>query len=256
MNAKPQRAALVTGAAKRIGRAIALALAKRGWNLALHYNSSEKEASKLAADIIAKGGRAAAFKANLANEAEVAALAEQAVKKIGPLTALINNASVFELDTFKTASLESWNLHMQVNLRAPFLLTQAFFTQLPEACDANVINIIDQRVWNLTSQFTSYTLSKAALWTLTQTLALALAPRIRVNAIGPGPTLQSAHQSKEAFRRQWSSLPLGRRVRPEEIGEAVCFILDAPSMTGQMIALDGGQHLGASRRRDNTADID
>ena len=133
---------------------------------------------------------------------------------------------------------------MEVNLRAPLVLTRAFAEQLPDGVEGNVINVIDQRVWNLTPHFTSYTVSKAALWTLTRTLALALAPRIRVNAVGPGPTLPSARQTEEQFRRQWSSLPLMRRVAPEEICEAVRFIIDAPSVTGQMIAVDGGQHLG------------
>ncbi len=260
MSAHPHRTALVTGAAKRIGRAIALTLAGRGWALALHYNASGGEARRLADEIRAGGGQAAVFKADLSSEEETALLTPRVVEETGPLAALINNASVFEYDTPETASRESWDLHMQVNLRAPFVLTQAFAALQPKTekapgeapGEANVINIIDQRVWNLTSQFTSYTLSKSALWTLTQTLALALAPRIRVNAIGPGPTLPGARQTEETFRRQWASLPLERRVEPEEIGEAACFILDAPSMTGQMIALDGGQHLGTRQRRDKS----
>lgn len=245
------RAALVTGGAKRIGRAIVLALARRQWTVAIHYNTSENDARQLAAEIASAGGQAGIFQADLASEEATASLITRVTAKIGPLNALINNASVFEYDTPETASRASWDVHMQVNLRAPFVLTQAFAAQPHLADGGNVINIIDQRVWNLTSQFTSYTLSKSALWTLTQTLALALAPRIRVNAIGPGPTMPSSRQTEESFRRQWASLPLERRVGPEEIGEAVAFILDAPSMTGQMIALDGGEHLVRRQRRDH-----
>jgi NAD(P)-dependent dehydrogenase (short-subunit alcohol dehydrogenase family) len=135
---------------------------------------------------------------------------------------------------------------MEVNLRAPFVLTQAFVRQLPDAASGNVINVLDQRVWNLTPFFTSYTLSKAGLWTLTQTLALALAPRVRVNAVGPGPTLPSARQTEDSFRRQWQAMPLARPVHPKEVAAAVRFILDAPSVTGQMIAVDAGQHLSWS----------
>jgi len=248
---KPHRTVLITGGARRIGRAIVLALAERRWTVAIHYNHSGNDADRLAADIAIAGGQADVFKADLASEEETGSLISRVIAKVGPLDALINNASVFEYDTPETASRESWDIHMQVNLRAPFVLTQAFAAQPPSAREGNVINIIDQRVWNLTSQFTSYTLSKSALWTLTQTLALALAPRIRVNAIGPGPTLPSSRQTEESFRRQWASLPLERRVSPEEIGEAASFILDAPSMTGQMIALDGGEHLGRRRRRDD-----
>lgn len=240
--------ALVTGSARRIGRAIALQLADHGWSVAVHYNTSADEARELIGEIAERDVRSAAFKADLSNEKETAGLLARVVEELGPVTCLINNASVFEEDTLETTTRESWDTHMLVNLRAPFVLTQAFTAQKPQDIEGNVINIIDQRVWNLTPRFTSYTVSKAALWALTRTLAQALAPGIRVNAIGPGPTLPSAHQSEEQFTRQWSSLPLGRRVLPEEIGEAVCFILEAPAMTGQMIALDGGQHMGRHQR--------
>jgi NAD(P)-dependent dehydrogenase (short-subunit alcohol dehydrogenase family) len=240
--------ALVTGGAKRIGRAIALDLARHGWAVAIHYNRSAAAAERLADEIAGGGGRAASFRADLNLEADVAALAEQVVAELGPMRCLVNNASVFERDDAHTATRESWDLHMQVNLRAPFVLTQAFARQLPDHWHGNVINILDQRVWNLTPFFTSYTVSKAALWALTQTLAMALAPRVRVNAVGPGPTLPSTRQSEEQFVRQWSSLPLARQVQPQEICDAVRFILGAPSMTGQMIAIDGGQHLGWSSR--------
>lgn len=240
--------ALVTGAAKRIGRAIALDLARHGWAVAVHYNRSADAAEGVAEEILSAGGRALSVRADLNVEAEAAALAEQVVTKLGPMRCLVNNASVFEKDDAHTATRESWDLHMQVNLRTPFVLTQAFARQLPDRWDGNVVNILDQRVWNLTPFFTSYTVSKAALWALTQTLAMALAPRVRVNAVGPGPTLPSSRQTKEQFVRQWSSLPLARQVQAQEICDAVRFILTAPSMTGQMIAIDGGQHLGWSSR--------
>lgn len=243
------RTALVTGAGKRIGRAIALDLAGHGWALAVHYNRSGTDAAAVVAEIEGRGGRAAAFGADLSVETEGAALVDRAATALGPVGCLINNASVFERDDPETVTAESWALHMQVNLRAPFLLAQAFVRQLPAEAVGNVLNILDQRVWNLTPYFTSYTVSKAALWTLTQTLAMALAPRVRVNAVGPGPTLPSARQTEEQFVRQWSALPMARRVQPEEICAAIRFILDAPSLTGQMIAIDGGQHLAWNRKR-------
>ena len=169
------------------------------------------------------------------------------MRRAAPVTCLVNNASVFECDSPETATKESWDLHMQVNLRAPFLLVQGFLRQLPAAASGNVINILDQRVLNVTPHFTSYTVSKAGLWTLTQTLAMALAPRIRVNGVGPGPTLPSKRQTDEQFIRQWSRTPLARQVMPEEISAAVRFLLSAPSVTGQMISVCAGQHLGWSR---------
>ncbi len=253
----PQRhlpAVLVTGAARRIGKTIAMDLAAHGWAVALHHKSSHAEARELVARIEGQGGRAVALAADLSDEGQAIDLVGEAAEAIGPLTCVINNASVFENDTFETASLDSWNLHMQVNLRTPFVIIQALVRQLPDGVPGNVINLLDQRVWNLTPHFTSYTLSKAGLWTLTRTLALALAPRVRVNAVGPGPTIASARQSEEQFARQWSSVPLRRRVMPREIADAVRFILDAPSMTGQMIAVDGGQHLGWSQATAGRAD--
>ena len=243
-NDDPLKSVLVTGAARRIGRAIALDLAKSGWTVAIHYNRSKAEAAAVAEEISALGGEAVVVQADLALEEGAAGLVGQARDAIGPLSGLINNASVFEKDTPQTATKDSWDSHMQVNLRAPFQLTQAFSKQLTKGTEGNVINLIDQRVWNVTPHFTSYTVSKVALWGLTQNLALALAPSIRVNAIGPGPTLASIHQTEEQFERQWSAQPLSRPVKPEEICRAIQFLLDAPSITGQMIVLDGGQHLG------------
>lgn len=235
---------LVTGAGRRIGRAIALDLAAAGAAVAVHYNRSNKAAAAVVAEIEAGGGKAAAVQADLMDEKAAATLVGRAANAVGPLDCLINNASVFEDDNPRTATRQTWDTHMQVNVRAPFLLTQAFAAQLADGVEGHVINLIDQRVWNVTPYFTSYTVSKVALWGLTQNLALALAPNIRVNAIGPGPTLPSVHQTTEQFRRQWSKLPLKRQVQPEEICRAVRFLLDAPSVTGQMIVLDGGQHLG------------
>ena len=250
MNQGPPPTALITGAARRIGRAIALDLAAAGWRVVVHYNRSAKEAKAVVEEIARAGGRAAAVKADLMSEKAIQALIDKAASAAqGPVTCLVNNASVFERDSPTTATKKSWDAHMQVNLRAPFALTQAFARRLPAAAEGNVINLIDQRVWNVTPTFTSYTASKVALWGLTRNLALALAPRIRVNAIGPGPTLPSIHQTEAQFRRQWSGLPLGRQVTLEEICRAVRFLLGARSMTGQMIVLDGGQHLGRAPGR-------
>lgn len=238
------KAALVTGAGRRIGRAIALDLARAGWAVAVHYNHSSAEAEDTAAAIRAQGGRATAVRADLADAAATETLVARAADAVGPIALLVNNASLFENDLWNTVSGESWDRHMQINLRAPFVLMQEFARRRPKGVPANIVNLIDERVWNLTPYFVSYTVSKMGLWTLTQTLAMAMAPEVRVNAIGPGPTLPSARQTPEQFRRQWEMMPLKRPVDVEDICRAVRFILDASSMTGQMIALDGGQHLG------------
>ncbi len=238
------KAALVTGAARRIGRAIALDLAAHGWAVAVHYGRSRDAAEEVVERIAAGGGRAVALAADLAVEAERTALVARAAAALGPLGCLVNNASVFERDEAMTATRESWDAHMEPNLRAPLVLTQQFAAALPAARGGLVVNLLDQRVWNLTPHFVSYSVSKTALWSLTRSLALALAPRIRVNGIGPGPALPSARQSSEQFARQCASLPLGAGTTPEEICRAVQFLLAARSVTGQMIALDGGQHLG------------
>lgn len=238
--------ALITGAGRRIGRAIAMSLAANGWHVGVHYFRSANVAEALVYEIQSSGGRAVAIGADLSARGASSRLIEVAREHLGPLSCLVNNASVFERDTVSTATRSTWDQHMDVNLRAPFELSQAFVHQLPDTVEANIINIIDQRVWNLTPDFTTYTLSKVGLWGLTQILARALAPQVRVNGVGPGPTLQSAHQSEEAFANEWSSMPLKRQVSPEEIAAAVRFILDAPGMTGQMIAIDSGQHMGVS----------
>ena len=239
-----ERVALVTGGAKRIGRTLVLELARDGWAVAVHHHSSAAEAAALVAEIVQAGGRAVALAADLARETESAALVPRAADALGPLTCLVNNASVFEMDKIETMTRESWDRHIETNLRAPLVLSQAFARQLPEHAEGNIVNLLDQRVWKLTPYFLSYTVAKSGLWTLTQTLALALAPRIRVNGIGPGPTLPSARQTVEQFRQQQLAVPLRHGPTPEEIAAALRFILAAPSMTGQMIALDGGEHLG------------
>lgn len=235
---------LITGAAHRIGRAIAFDLAAHGHGVAVHYLNSQDDAQELVSAIHEIGGRAVAVKADLANEDDVKGIIPAATEVLGPLSVLINNASMFENDTVEDATRESWDTHMDVNLRAPFVLSQMFAEQLPDGMEGNIINILDQRVWNLTPFFMSYTVSKSALWTLTQTMALALAPKVRVNGIGPGPTIKNVRQSEDDFARQWSETPMHRTIMPDEIADAVRFIIHAPSMTGQMIALDGGQHLG------------
>ncbi len=240
------KAALVTGGAARIGRAIALALGQDGWAVAVHHRASDEAAARTAAEIEAAGGRAVALRADFTREAEVEALVAHAAEALGPLGCLVNNAAVFERDDMGSASRASWERHMAVNLRAPFVLTQAFAAALPAAHTGSIVNLIDQRVWSLTPHFVSYTLSKAGLWTLTRTSALALAPHIRVNALGPGPVLPSARQSAAQFEAQCARTPLQRGASPDEIAAGVRFILASPALTGQMIALDGGQHLGWS----------
>jgi NAD(P)-dependent dehydrogenase (short-subunit alcohol dehydrogenase family) len=242
----PPRTALVTGGARRIGRAIVLGLAGAGYGVVVHYRRSRDEAEALAGEIRETGGRAAVVAGDLAREDETATLIARAADALGPIDVLVNNASVFERDEALTATRESWDAHMEVNLRAPFALTQAFARALPDGIEGSVINLLDQRVANPTPHFTSYTVSKAGLWMLTRTLALALAPRVRVNGIAPGPVLPSRRQSAEQFRRQARATPLGRAADPAEIAETVLFLLAARSVTGQMIALDGGQHLNWS----------
>jgi NAD(P)-dependent dehydrogenase (short-subunit alcohol dehydrogenase family) len=237
------KTALVTGAARRIGRAIALDLAAHGFGIGVHYHRSPDAAEALVAAIKAKGGRAVALRADLGRESETALLIASLAETLGAPTLLVNNASLFERDDALTATRASWDAHMEANLRAPFVLSQEFARHLPADADGLIVNMLDQRVWNVTPHFTSYTLSKAGLWTMTQTLALALAPRVRVNAIGPGPVLPSSRQSQAQFDRQVASVPLRRSAKLEEICAAIHFMIAAKSMTGQMIALDGGQHL-------------
>lgn len=236
--------ALVTGAGKRVGRALAEALAADGHPVAVHYNRSDADAADVVAAIEAAGGQAAAVGADLSQETAVADLWHRAGDAIGaPVQLLINNASVFDFDDALSATRDGWDRHLGVNLRAPFHLIQQMARGLPDDRPALAINIIDQRVWRLTPEFMTYTLSKAGLWTLTQTLAQALAPRIRVAAIGPGPVLASIHQQDETFAEEAEAVPLQRGPALDELANAVRFLRDTPSFTGQMLALDGGQHL-------------
>lgn len=248
------RAALVTGAGRRLGRAMALDLAAQGIAVAVHYNASRDAAEAVAAEARALGVAAAAIGADLLDRAETARLVPAAAAALGaPLDVLVNNASIFEHDTIATATAASWDRHIGSNLRAPFELIQAFAAQAPRAgrdaagepvARAAAVNMIDQRVRKLTPEFATYTIAKAALWALTRTAAQGLAPDVRVNAIGPGPTLIAERQSGAHFARQRAATVLGRGASPAEVCAALRFLLAAPGVTGQLICVDGGQHLG------------
>ena len=244
--------ALVTGAGKRLGREMALYLARRGHDVAIHYASSKPEAEMVAAEIRAMGRRAECFHADLLDEPQVQALIPAVTAVLGPLTVLVNNASIFEYDRIDTATRKSWDRHIESNLRAPYVLTQAFARQCPPATiDDNgeplpqglIVNMLDQRIQKLTPEFSTYTIAKMGLWALTQTAAQGLAPHIRVNGIGPGPTLIGTRQSPEHFARQRAATVLGRGANPSDIVAALGFFLDSPGVTGQFIAVDGGQRL-------------
>ena len=244
---------LVTGAAKRLGRAMALYLARRGHDVAVHYAGSEKEALGVVAEIHAMGQNAVALQADLLEEEQTPALLPRASEALGgPIECLINNASIFEHDTLATASRGGWDRHLESNLRAPFVLTQAMAAQdLQPAIDDGgeplatglIVNMIDMRVRKLNPDFMTYTIAKTGLWTITRTTAQALAPAIRVNAIGPGPALQGARQTAESFDAQRAATLLGRGTDPSEINAALGYFLDAPAVTGQLLCIDGGQHL-------------
>jgi NAD(P)-dependent dehydrogenase (short-subunit alcohol dehydrogenase family) len=234
---------LVTGSAKRIGRQLALDLAGIGHDIAVHYNRSILEARDVAKLIREMGQRAIIVQGDLFLAETPERLIAEASEGMGGLSGLINNASIFEPDEVGTITTNSWAQHLDTNLRAPVMLAQAFARQLAPATHGNIINIIDQRVWKLNPKFFSYTASKSALWTVTRTLAQALAPHIRVNAIGPGPALPNIRMDEEEFVKQSRLTLLGCGTSPAEISAAVKFILSQPALTGQMIVLDGGQHL-------------
>ncbi len=247
--------ALVTGGGKRLGRAMALYLARRGHDLVVHYNSSADEAEQVANECRAMGRKAVAIQADLIVEAEMQGLISAATEAIGsPLAVLVNSASIFEYDNIRSATRESWDRHLESNLRAPFVLTQHFAEQAPEpviegqwnepTAQALVVNMIDMRVRKLTPEFMSYTIAKMGLWAFTRTAAQALAPKVRVNAIGPGPTMQGARQSDSHFATQRSSTIMQRGADPSDITHALGYFLDAPAVTGQLLCIDGGQHLG------------
>ncbi len=245
--------ALVTGGGARLGRAMALYLAKRGLAVAVHYNSSADGAEDVAATVRRDGGSSATLQADLLDEDAVQSLVPRAVEALGgPLTVLVNNASIFEYDTLATATRDSWDRHLESNLRAPFVLTQHFAATAPDPvlddlgeplAQALVVNMIDQRVHKLTPEFMTYTIAKMGLWAFTRTAAQALAPRVRVNAIGPGPTMQGHRQSAEHFRQQRQATISGRGASPADITAALGYFMDAPAVTGQILCIDGGQHL-------------
>lgn len=244
--------ALVTGAADRIGAAIATRLAAEGLCVVIHYRSSAEKAEALAEAIASDGGRADIVRADLSSRTDRMGLIAKAAEVFGPLSVLVNNASVFEPDSVDTLHEDLWDLHMAVHAEAPVFLARDFAAQLPDGVGGNIINIIDERVLRLSPDYFSYTLSKSLLWTATRTLAQSLAPQTRVNAIGPGPTLANSRQTEDEFRASQERLPLGDGASPEQISEGVIAILRLPSMTGQMIALDGGEHIEWSPRNGPT----
>lgn len=243
MNVTSPRSALVTGAARRIGAAIARDLAAHGWKVALHANTSRSEAEVVAAEIRARGGDAVVVPGDLSDLATLAPLIEATTGAIGPIGLLVNNASEFEPDEMGSLDPVRFERHLRVDLVSPCLLADLWAAHLPADASGHVINVIDQRVLRPTPKFFSYTLAKSALWTATRTMAQALAPRIRVNALGPGPSFRNTRQSEADFARQSAAVPLHRGPEPEEFGRAVRFLTETPSITGQMICLDGGQHL-------------
>jgi NAD(P)-dependent dehydrogenase (short-subunit alcohol dehydrogenase family) len=246
------RIALVTGAADRIGAAIAAALAASGWKVVIHYRSSAEKARATRDAIAAAGGDVALVKADLAKRPQRARLIADAAKPFGPLTLLVNNASTFEPDAATDLAEDLWDAHFAVHAEAPAFLSRDFAAQLPAGASGNIVNLIDERVLDLSPAFFSYTLSKATLWTMTRTLAQSLAPRIRVNAVAPGPSVAPAGVSPAGFKRRQAELPLGRAGSLAEIAQAVLAILDTPMLTGQMLAIDGGEHLEWPSRRGPT----
>jgi NAD(P)-dependent dehydrogenase (short-subunit alcohol dehydrogenase family) len=237
------RVALVTGAGRRIGRAIALGLATAGWDVAVHYRESAADADDVVTTIRALGRRAVALHADLADEAAVRALPRQTVHLLGALDCIVNNASLFEYDKPDAFSPALLATHMQCNVAAPLLLAQELHAQVPDGGQAVVINLLDQKLYNLNPDFLSYTLSKAALHTATTMLAQALAPKLRVVGVAPGITLVSGDQSATGFERAHKITPLGRSSTPQDIVDAVCYAANAKALTGTTLLVDGGQHL-------------
>lgn len=236
-------AALVTGGSRRIGRALTLAAAEAGFDVAIHVRSIDDDAESAAADVRARGRKASIHACDLRQEAATAPLVAEVEGELGPVTLLVNCASVFEDDSFAGMNRASWDAHLETNLRAPLVLAQAFARRLPASRKGLIVNILDQRVFAPSPHFFSYSLSKSALWAATQMLAQELAPRIRVNGIGPGPTLPSIHQQDADFAAEVDTTLLKHAVDPSEIGHALRYLIDAASVTGQMIAVDAGQHL-------------
>ena len=250
-------AALVTGGSKRIGKSISKKLASENRNVIIHYNKSKKEALELCKELN-KNSKiiSIAVQADLNKPNQVIKIFNDLKKKSIIVDCLINNASTFSYDNLKNMTTNTWNNHMVPNLYAPLMLSKEFVKALPSKKNGNIFNIIDQRVLNLTPHFLSYTASKSGLWTMTKTLALELAPKIRVNAVGPGPTIKSKFQTDEEFKSQCKSLPLQKGAKPEQVAETISFLLKVNSITGQMIALDGGQHLGWGQVNNKTKVLD
>ena len=250
-------AALVTGGSKRIGKSISKKLASENRNVIIHYNKSKKEALELCKELN-KNSKiiSIAVQADLNKTNQVIKIFNDLKKKSIIVDCLINNASTFSYDNLKNMTANTWNNHIVPNLYAPLMLSKEFVKALPSKKNGNIFNIIDQRVLNLTPHFLSYTASKSGLWTMTKTLALELAPKIRVNAIGPGPTIKSKFQTDEEFKSQCKSLPLQKGAKPEQVAETISFLLKVNSITGQMIALDGGQHLGWGQVNNKTKVLD
>ena len=242
------RAALVTGAARRIGRNTALRLAQAGYAVAIHCNRSRHDGEEVRAAIEAMGGQAAVVTGDLADASAVATVVPQAVAALGPLTLLVNNASVFDQDVFATMTPEGYARNMAVNLQAPLFLSQAFARQAAPAAEAlddpSIVHMIDQRVLKQTPEAFSYALAKSALWAATRTMAQSLAPAVRVNAVGPGPTLANTHEGEAGLAREIAGVPLQRGSPPDALADAILFLAGARSVTGQIIAVDGGQHIG------------
>lgn len=236
-------AALVTGGARRIGRALVAAAADAGYDVAIHVRAVDDDAEAAASEVRARGRKAQIHACDLRRESTTVALVGEVEAELGPVTLLVNCASLFEHDAFSDMNRASWEAHMEINLRAPLVLAQNFARRLPDEHEGLIVNILDQRVWRPTPDFFSYSLSKSALWDATRMMAQALAPRIRVNGIGPGPTLASIHQDAAAFAQEAASTLLQRPVSPADIGHALRYLIDAHGVTGQMIAVDSGQHL-------------
>jgi NAD(P)-dependent dehydrogenase (short-subunit alcohol dehydrogenase family) len=243
-----QRVALVTGAAKRIGRAIALGLSSAGWDVAIHYHRSKADAESLHEEISARGRRSVMLQADLARISQVEALIPECAEKLGPPTCLINNASVFNFDTIDSVTGGDWDAIQATNLRAPILLARDFVRLMPDGLSGNVVNLLDQKIANLNPDFFSYTISKVGLEAATHTMAMALAPRVRVNAVAPGLTLVSGDQTPENFAQAHRMTPLGGAGKLDDIVAAVLFLIQTESVTGQTIFIDGGQRLMALDR--------
>ncbi len=248
MNPAPRKTALITGAARRLGRAIALGMAADGWDIVVHYRASQDEARKTAGDIEKLGQRSAIIDCDLADESATKVLLDRASALLGPINCIVNNASLFEFDDALSFNSTSLNAHMQANLAAPLILAQALHAQTPAGLQTVVINLLDQKLFNLNPDFLSYTLSKAGLQTATTLLAQTLAPKVRVVGVAPGLTLVSGDQTEAGFSKAHQQTPLGKSSTPDDIAAAVCYLARAQAVTGTVLVVDGGQHLIPTQR--------